>query len=62
MNAVTRTIGFRRVDGHLVSRSIEVAGFVPMQGDGERADRVSLLPDTDGHHIRLPFDSGAQRI
>ncbi|MET8198071.1 methyltransferase domain-containing protein [Micromonospora taraxaci] len=30
MNAVTRTIGFRRQGDHLVSTSVEVAGFVPL--------------------------------
>ncbi|MEU8299764.1 methyltransferase, FxLD system [Micromonospora sp. NPDC048909] len=58
MNAVTRTIGFRRVGDHLVSRSVEVAGFVPMQGDGAHPDRVFLLPDANGRHVRLLFDSG----
>jgi protein-L-isoaspartate(D-aspartate) O-methyltransferase len=58
MNAVTRTIGFRREGDHLVSTSAEVAGFVPMQGDGRHADRVLVMPDSSGHKIRLSFDSG----
>ncbi|WP_435055794.1 methyltransferase, FxLD system [Micromonospora aurantiaca (nom. illeg.)] len=58
MNAVTRTIGFRREGDHLISRSVEVAGFVPMQGDGAHPDRVFLLPDANGRHVRLLFDSG----
>lgn len=63
MNAVTRTIGFRREGDHLISRSVEVAGFVPMQGDGAHPDRVFLLPDANGRHVRLLFDSGGpQRL
>jgi protein-L-isoaspartate(D-aspartate) O-methyltransferase len=58
MNAVTRTIGFRRDGDHLVSTSAEVAGFVPMQGDGRHSDRVLVVPDSSGHKIRLSFDSG----
>ncbi|MEU5914841.1 methyltransferase, FxLD system [Micromonospora sp. NPDC047527] len=57
MNGVTRTIGFRRDGDHLVSRSVEVAGFVPMQGDGAHPDRVFLMPDTNGRHVRILFDS-----
>jgi len=59
MNAVTRTIGFRRDGDHLVSTSTEVAGFVPMQGDGSHGDRVFLLPDPNGRNVRLSYDSGA---
>jgi protein-L-isoaspartate(D-aspartate) O-methyltransferase len=58
MNAVTRTIGFRRAGDHLISSSAEIAGFVPMQGDGRHADRVLVMPDSSGHKIRLSFDSG----
>lgn len=58
MNAVTRTIGFRREADHLVSTSLEVAGFVPMRGDGRHQDRVFLLPDAHGRSVRLSFDSG----
>ncbi|MGN9811421.1 methyltransferase, FxLD system [Micromonospora sp. BQ11] len=57
MNAVTRTIGFRRDGDHLVSTSVEVAGFVPMQGDGAHSDRVFLLPDANGQNVRLLFDT-----
>ena len=58
MNGVTRTIGFRRDGDHLVSTSIEVAGFVPMQGSGQHDERVFLLPDADGHAVKLRFDAG----
>jgi len=59
MNGVTRTIGFRRDGDHLISTSTEVAGFVPMQGDGSHPDWVFLLPDANGRNVRLSFDSGA---
>jgi protein-L-isoaspartate(D-aspartate) O-methyltransferase len=57
MNGVTRTIGFRRDGDHLVSTSTEVAGFVPMQGAGLHAERVFMLPDPNGHNVKLRFDS-----
>lgn len=59
MNNVTRVIGFRRNGDHLVSTATEVAGFVPMQGDGSHTDREFELPDTSGRKVRLTFDSGA---
>ncbi|GAA2302044.1 hypothetical protein GCM10010149_59200 [Nonomuraea roseoviolacea subsp. roseoviolacea] len=59
MNGITRSIAFRRANDHLVSTSAEVCGFVPMQGDGEHAERVFHLPDGHGHSLHLRFDSGA---
>jgi protein-L-isoaspartate(D-aspartate) O-methyltransferase len=59
MNGVTRTIGFRRAGDHLISTSIEVAGFVPMQGAGRHDERVFLLTDPNGKQVKLRFDSGA---
>ncbi|CRK59313.1 Protein-L-isoaspartate O-methyltransferase [Alloactinosynnema sp. L-07] len=56
MNGITRVIGFRREGDHLVSTSVAVAGFVPMQGEGTRDERVFLLPDRNGHHVKLRFD------
>lgn len=58
-NGVTRTIAFRRAGTHLVSTSTEVAGFVPMQGDGTRVERILTLPDRQGRHVNLRFDVGA---
>lgn len=58
MNGVTRTIGFRRSGDHLESTSIEVAGFVPMQGAGRHPERVFLLTDANGKQVKLRFDSG----
>ena len=59
MNGVTRTVEWRRDGDHLVSTSTEVAGFVPMQGIGQHTERVFILPDTNGHTVKLRFDSGA---
>lgn len=56
MNGITRSIGFRREGDHLVSTSAEVCGFVPMQGSGAHDERVFLLPDGHGHHVKLRFD------
>ncbi|WP_328442792.1 methyltransferase, FxLD system [Amycolatopsis sp. NBC_00438] len=56
MNGVTRVIGFLREGDHLASTSSEVAGFVPMQGEGARDERVFLLPDRNGHHVKLRFE------
>ncbi|MEU4229617.1 methyltransferase, FxLD system [Nonomuraea sp. NPDC026600] len=49
----TRVIGFIRRSNWLVSTSKELAGFVPMQGDGERPRR--WVPLRDGK-VRLQFD------
>lgn len=56
MNGITRAIAFRREGDHLVSTSAEVAGFVPMQGAGAHDERVFLLPDRNGHHVKLRFE------
>ena len=57
MNGVSRSNAFRRTADHWESRSAEVCGFVPMQGEGAHAERVFLLPDPNGHHVKLRFDS-----
>ncbi|PZG18012.1 methyltransferase, FxLD system [Nonomuraea aridisoli] len=59
MNGVTRSIGFRRDNDHLVSTSAKVCGFVAMQGDGEHADRDLTLSDRRGRKVTLRFDDGA---
>lgn len=56
MNGITRAIGFRREGDRLVSTSAEVAGFVPMQGEGAYDERVFLLPDRNGNHVKLRFE------
>ncbi|MEV6987278.1 methyltransferase, FxLD system [Sphaerisporangium sp. NPDC051017] len=58
MNGITRSIAFRRERDHLVSTSAEVCGFVAMQGEGEHPERVLLLPDAQGHNVKLRFDDG----
>ncbi len=57
-NGVTRTIGFRRDGDHLTSTSTEAAGFVPIRGAGQHPERVFLLPDANGKHVKLRFDAG----
>lgn len=57
MNGVTRSIAFRRSGDRLVSGSSEVAGFVPIQGDGARPERILTLPDRQDRHVNLRFDS-----
>ncbi|WP_328468795.1 methyltransferase, FxLD system [Actinoplanes sp. NBC_00393] len=59
MNGVTRTVGLRHEGDHLVSRSIEVAGFVPMQGIGRHDEQQFALTDPDGKTVTLRFDTGA---
>lgn len=59
MNNVTRVIGFRRNGDHLVSTATEVAGFVPMQGDGSRTDQLIEFADVNGRKITLSFDTPA---
>lgn len=58
MNGITRSIAFRREGDHLVSTSVEVCGFVPMQGSAAHPERVVLLADPQGHHVKLRFDPG----
>lgn len=57
MNGVTRTIGFRRDGDHLVSTSIEVAGFVPMQGAGAIEEWLVTLTGPAGKPVTLRFQS-----
>ncbi|GAA1834044.1 methyltransferase, FxLD system [Actinomadura chokoriensis] len=59
MNGVTRTIAFQRHGDHLASIDVELAGFVPMRGEGAHAERTFLLPDRHGKQLKLQFDSGA---
>jgi protein-L-isoaspartate(D-aspartate) O-methyltransferase len=56
MNGVTRSIAFQRTGDHLISTSAEVCGFVPMRGEGAHDERVFLLPDAQGNHVKLRFD------
>lgn len=56
MNGITRSIGFRRENDHLVSTSAEVCGFVPIQGDGAHDEQIVQLTDPNGHHVQFRFD------
>ncbi len=57
MRGLTRSIVFGREGGHLASRGYELCGFVPMQGAGERRERLVLL---DGDMVGLRVDDGQQ--
>lgn len=60
MNGSSRVIAFQpdadAGGDHLVSTSHQVAGFVPMQGEGSNDGRTLLIPDVDRTHLRLLFD------
>ncbi|MFE0683460.1 methyltransferase, FxLD system [Streptomyces sp. NPDC058961] len=53
MRGLTRSVAFDKEDGHLVSRSAEICGFVTMQGAGAHKERLLLLR---GKEIGLRFD------
>ncbi|MHC3474887.1 methyltransferase, FxLD system [Streptomyces sp. 7R007] len=53
MRGLTRSITFAREDGHLISRSAKICGFVTMQGAGAHQERLLLLR---GKEIGLRFD------
>jgi protein-L-isoaspartate(D-aspartate) O-methyltransferase len=53
MRGLTRSVVFERDGGQLVSRSVEVCGFVAMQGAGEHDERLVLL---FGKEVGLRFD------
>jgi protein-L-isoaspartate(D-aspartate) O-methyltransferase len=59
MNGVTRSIGFRKHDGHLASKSTYTCGFVPMQGAGAQPETFFQVPAPGGGHITLRFEDGA---
>ncbi|MGH4001863.1 MAG: methyltransferase, FxLD system [Pseudonocardiaceae bacterium] len=60
MNGSSRVIAFQRTvaagGDHLISTSQQVAGFVPMQGEGSNDGRTLLIPDVDRTQLRLLFD------
>ncbi|MCD0449050.1 methyltransferase, FxLD system [Actinocorallia sp. API 0066] len=61
MNQVTRSVGFARVGDHFESTSLEVCGFVPMQGDGAHNERLFELRDPRGGIVKLSFDTTAPK-
>jgi protein-L-isoaspartate(D-aspartate) O-methyltransferase len=58
LNTLSRSIGFRRQDGRLVSESWEMCGFVHVQGMGARPEPSVSLPGPAGGHVSLRFDQG----
>lgn len=55
MRGLTRSLALDRDEGHLVSRSAMICGFVTMQGAGAHQERLLLLRGTE---VRLRFDDG----
>lgn len=53
MRGLTRSVAFERENGRLVDRGYELCGFVPMQGAGERRERLVPL---HGDEVRLRLD------
>ncbi|MFX4294304.1 methyltransferase, FxLD system [Streptomyces bohaiensis] len=56
IRGLMRSVAFRRTADHLVSTSVRICGFVPMQGAGARESHVLLPAGTD--EIALRFDDG----
>lgn len=56
VRGMTRTVGLLREGNRLVSTSVEVCGFVPMQGEGEDAQRLVLLNQTAQERVALRVD------
>ncbi|NEC87813.1 methyltransferase, FxLD system [Streptomyces sp. SID12501] len=56
MRGMTRTVALVRHGDRLVSDSVELCGFVPMQGVGENRVRLVLLHDTEGEEVGLRLD------
>lgn len=59
MNGVTRSIGFRKADGHLASTSAWTCGFVPLQGIGAQPETFFRVSSPGGGAIVLRFEDGA---
>lgn len=57
MRGMTRTVALVRHGGRLISDSVELCGFVPMQGVGENRVRLVLLHETKGEEVGLCLDS-----
>ncbi len=58
MNGVTRSIGFRKDEGHLASTSTVTCGFVPMQGAGAHPETFFRVPGPGQGHVVLRFEDG----
>ncbi len=59
LRGLTRSLALERTGDHLVSRTFEICGFVPMQGAGEKQQRQILLHDQPGHEVALRVDNPA---
>ncbi|HEX5402312.1 MAG TPA: methyltransferase, FxLD system [Pseudonocardiaceae bacterium] len=55
LRGLTRSVALAREDEHLVSKSYQLCGFVPIQGSGANAERLVLL---HGEDIALRLDGG----
>lgn len=59
VRGLTRSIAFEPENGYLGGRSYELCGFVPMQGAGERRERLLVLhDDPDAGPVGLRLDDG----
>ncbi|MEV6499725.1 methyltransferase, FxLD system [Streptomyces prunicolor] len=56
MRGMTRTVALVRHGDQLVSDSVELCGFVPMQGVGENRVHLVLLHDAEGEEVGLRLD------
>lgn len=56
MRGMTRTVALVRHGDQLLSNSVELCGFVPMQGVGENRVRLVLLHDAEGEEVGLRLD------
>ncbi|WP_427921498.1 methyltransferase, FxLD system [Streptomyces sp. cg40] len=56
MRGMTRTVALVRQGDQLLSDSVELCGFVPMQGVGENRVRLVLLHDAEGEEVGLRLD------
>ncbi|XUL89039.1 methyltransferase, FxLD system [Streptomyces galilaeus] len=56
MRGMTRTVALVRHGDQLVSDSVELCGFVPMQGVGENRVRLVILHDAEGEEVGLRLD------
>jgi protein-L-isoaspartate(D-aspartate) O-methyltransferase len=61
VRGLTRTVALVRDGESLVSRSMDVCGFVPMRGEGARAVDVVVLHDDPGQGVGLRVD-GPERF
>jgi len=56
MRGMTRAVALVRHGDRLVSDSVELCGFVPMQGAGENRVSLVLLHDAEGEEVGLRLD------